>query len=152
MPSSGLIWQHGGNLPFWKNIHVWYHLFLFHQYIFFPTVKHWHVISEGWTLDNEKWNISCHISKPRRSQSSALAALQGELVNPEGTQEGKNTCHLAAIKLQPLPTVSPEETQDVKTQDTGYSRCLEFEPMIHSVSLDKWHKIPDSYDRFKSTW
>ena len=44
------------------------------------------------------------------------AAMQGELVSPEGTQEGKNTCHLAAIRLQPLPMVSP---QHVKTQDTG---------------------------------
>ena len=30
-----------------------------------------------------------------------------ELVSLEGTQEGKNTCHLAAIRLQPLPMVSP---------------------------------------------
>ena len=36
-----------------------------------------------------------------------------------GTQEGKDTCHLAASRLQPLPIMSPEETQDVKTQDTG---------------------------------
>ena len=35
--------------------------------------------------------------------------MDGELVISEGTQEGKNTCHLAAITLQPLPTVSPEE-------------------------------------------
>ena len=54
------------------------------------------------------------------SQSSAIAAtMDGELMSPEGTQEGKNTCHLAAIKLQPLPMVSPKETQDVKTQDTA---------------------------------
>ena len=33
------------------------------------------------------------------------------MVSPEGTQEGKNTCHLVAIR----PTVSPEEIQDVKT-------------------------------------
>ena len=53
------------------------------------------------------------------SQSSAIAALQREPVSPEETQKGKNTCHLAAIRLQPLPTVSHEETQDVKIQDTG---------------------------------
>ena len=41
--------------------------------------------------------------------------MNGELMSPEGTQEGKNACHLAAISLQPLPTVSPEETQDMKT-------------------------------------
>ena len=40
--------------------------------------------------------------------------MDGELVSPEGTQEGKNSCHLAAIRLQPIPTVSPEETQDLK--------------------------------------
>ena len=45
--------------------------------------------------------------------------LQASNVSPEGTQEGKNTCHLAAITLQPLPEVPPEETQDVKAQDTG---------------------------------
>ena len=53
------------------------------------------------------------------AQSSAIAALQIEQVSPEETQEGKNTCHLAAIRLQPLPVVSPEETQDVETRDTG---------------------------------
>ena len=47
----------------------------------------------------EKWNISCQISKQRISQSSAIAVTtEGELVSPEGTQEGKNTCHLAAIR------------------------------------------------------
>ena len=51
------------------------------------------------------------------SKSPLIAVIMdGELVSPEGTQEGKNTCHLAGIQLQPLPMVSP---QDVKTQDTG---------------------------------
>ena len=68
----------------------------------------------------EKWNISCHISKQRMSHSPSTAATtDGELVNPEGTQEGKNTCHLTAIRLQPLPTLNPEKTQDMKTEDTG---------------------------------
>ena len=50
------------------------------------------------------------------SQSPAIVAtMDGELVNPEGSQEGENTSHLAATRLQPLPTVSPEGTQDVKT-------------------------------------
>ena len=54
------------------------------------------------------------------SQSSAIAAtMDGELMSPEGTQEGKNTRHPAAFRLQPLPMVSPEETQHKKTQDTG---------------------------------
>ena len=53
-------------------------------------------------------------------QSLAIAATtDGELVSPVETQEGKNICHLAAIRLQPYSTVSPEETQDMKTQDTG---------------------------------
>ena len=51
--------------------------------------------------------------------------MDGELVNPEGTQVGKNTCHPAA-KLQAFPMVTPEETQDVKIQDTGprWARCI----------------------------
>ena len=54
------------------------------------------------------------------SQSSAIAATtNGELLNLEGTQEEKNICHLAVIRLQPLPIESPEKTQDVKAQDAG---------------------------------
>ena len=64
----------------------------------------------------EKWNISCHVSKQRMSQSSAIAAsMDGELVSPEN-----NTCHPAAVRLQPLLTVSPEGTQDLKTQDASW--------------------------------
>ena len=75
----------------------------------------------------EKWNISCPISILRMSQSSEIAATtDGEPVSPEGTQEGKNPCHLAANRLQPLPMVSPKEIQDVKIQDTGsrQQRCI----------------------------
>ena len=45
---------------------------------------------------------------------------------PGESQEGKNTCHPAAIKLQTFPMVTPEETQDVKIQDTGlrWVRCI----------------------------
>ena len=58
----------------------------------------------------EKWKISCHISKQRKSESSAIAATkEGKLVNPEGTQEEKNTCYLAATRLQALPKVNPEK-------------------------------------------
>ena len=49
------------------------------------------------------------------SQSQAIKAFQKELVSPEGTQEETNTFHLAAIRLQPLPTLSLEETQSVNT-------------------------------------
>ena len=92
----------------------------------------------------DKWNIACHSSKQRMSQSSAIAALLRELVSPEGTQEGKNTCHLAAIRLQPLPMVTPEETLDMKTQDTGprqlsaYQRNDFSEPRpLHSSHIRK---------------
>ena len=50
------------------------------------------------------------------SQSPVIVAtVDGELVSPYGSQEGENTCHPAATRLQPLPMVSPEGTQDVKT-------------------------------------
>ena len=40
----------------------------------------------------EKWNISCHINKQRMLQSLAVVAtVDGELVSPERTKEGKNT-------------------------------------------------------------
>ena len=45
------------------------------------------------------------------SQSSAIVATTGdEQVSPEGTQEGKNTCHLAAVRPQPLHMVRPENS------------------------------------------
>ena len=54
------------------------------------------------------------------SKSSAIAVTaDGELMTLEGTQERKNTCLLGAIRLQLLPMLSPEKTQDVKTLDTG---------------------------------
>ena len=69
---------------------------------------------------SEKWNISSHISKQRMSQPTAVTAtMDGELVNSEETQERKSTCHLAASRLQPLPMVSPEKIQDVKTHGSG---------------------------------
>ena len=46
------------------------------------------------------------------SQSSAITALQCELVSLERTQKEKNTCLLAAIRLQPLT-----EAQDVKSTE-----------------------------------
>ena len=62
---------------------------------------------------------------PKESEKSGALSTQGhqqpqppdgELVSPEGTQEGKDTCrHLAAIRLQPLPAVvSQQGTQQVK--------------------------------------
>ena len=52
------------------------------------------------------------------SESSVIAATTGdELVSLEGTQERKNNFSLAAIRLQPLTRMSPEEIQEVKTRD-----------------------------------
>ena len=48
----------------------------------------------------------------------AIVVLQQELLRPEGTKEGNNFCHLAAISLCPLPTVSLEKTRNLITQDT----------------------------------
>ena len=54
------------------------------------------------------------------SQSSATAdTTKGELVSPEGTQEGKDTGHLAAIKLQSLPVVSPKNSGCEEKNKTG---------------------------------
>ena len=54
------------------------------------------------------------------SQSPATAAtMDGELVNSEGTQEGKNTSHLVA-NTAATHYGEPEETKDVKkTQEIG---------------------------------
>ena len=54
----------------------------------------------------ENLNISCHTSHQQ---------IQHELVSLEETQE--NACHLAAITLQPLPVMKPEETGDMRIQD-----------------------------------
>ena len=63
---------------------------------------------------------SLSISKQRVSQSSAITNIMGhDLVSPEEIKEGKKTCHPAAIRLQQLPTVSPEEPQDMENQDSG---------------------------------
>ena len=45
-----------------------------------------------------------------------MAALN---VGPKEFEKEMNTCYLAAIRLQPFHRVSPEEDQDMKTQDTG---------------------------------
>ena len=61
--------------------------------------------------------ISVKKKKERMSQSSEIAVTtDGKLVSREETHEGKSICHLAVIRLHPLPTVSPEETQHVKIE------------------------------------
>lgn len=51
------------------------------------------------------------------SQLSMIATLHHELVSL-GKLRKEKVCHLAAIRLQSLPLVSPKETQDVEKQDT----------------------------------
>ena len=70
----------------------------------------------------EKWTVSCHISKQSMSQSSVISALQCQWALRElKKQTNKKKKHLPSSSrgLQPLPTVSPEETQNVKTKDAG---------------------------------
>jgi len=50
------------------------------------------------------------------NKDATVTTMDGEWVSSEGTQEGKNTCHLAAVRLQPLPAASLEETQGVKKE------------------------------------
>ena len=83
----------------------------------------------AWTLNHwtEEWSISCHISKQRMSRSSGTSATaNSELVSPDRTQERKEYLLSSSHSLQSLPTVSPEETWDVKIQDTGpgQGRCV----------------------------
>ena len=68
-------------------------------------------------LRNIDSSISCHINKDV-TVTSSCSHCEGELVSPEGTQEGKNTRYLATIRLYPLLAVSPEELWMSK-QDTG---------------------------------
>ena len=48
------------------------------------------------------------------NKDATVTTMDGEWVSSEGTQEGKNTCHLAAVRLQLLPAANLEETQGVK--------------------------------------
>ena len=65
------------------------------------------------TLPAISANKGCH-------SHQQLQPSSGELVSPEGTQEGNkeylpSSSHQTAV----TPHGEPEETQDVKTQDTG---------------------------------
>ena len=62
--------------------------------------------------------LAISVNKGCHNHQQLQPPSEGELVRTEGAQEGMNTCHLAAIKLQPLPIMNPEEAQDVK--NTGY--------------------------------
>ena len=66
---------------------------------------------------SEKWDISCHLSKQGFHSHQWLSCVSWWALRK--LRKEKNTCHLAAIRLQLHPKVSPEETQDVETQDTA---------------------------------
>ena len=51
---------------------------------------------------------------------SVAAITEGELVSPEGTREGKNTCRPSAVRLQLPSMVSLEDAQEVDTQDSDF--------------------------------
>ena len=53
------------------------------------------------------------------SQSSAVTALQLELVSPEKTQEREEYLLSGSHHITPLPPVSPEDTRDVNTGEPG---------------------------------
>ena len=70
------------------------------------------------------------------SLSSAIPALQDELVSPKGTQE-KNTCDTTAVRLQLLLNMSPKGAQEVK--NTGKR------PQIDEVTYQRKDFVsPDS--------
>ena len=60
-----------------------------------------------------------------------IATTKGELVSSDETQEGKNTYHLGAFGP---PMVSPEETQDVKTQNV-LGECEHIKGMIQEATV-----------------
>ena len=81
------------------------------------------------------------LNKGCQSKSSVIAATEdGELMSLEETQEKKNICHLAAIRLQPLPMLSPKETQDV--EDTGYWPQIGEVPIKGMISVSPDLHLP----------
>ena len=58
-------------------------------------------------MDREAWHAVFMGSQRVDTRLSHVHFTQCEPVSPEEIQEGKNTCRLAAIKLQPLPIHEP---------------------------------------------
>ena len=59
---------------------------------------------------------------------SAIATLQYEPVRPQELRKEKNICSLAAIRLQTLPKLSPEERKlRMWNQDSGPDRWCAYE-------------------------
>ena len=67
---------------------------------------------------NEHWNTSCYINKEGCHSHQWLQFSSVSWWAIRTPRKGKNTCHLVAIRLQPLPVERPKEARDVKS--TGY--------------------------------
>ena len=74
----------------------------------------------GWGTHVYLWRIHLDIWQNQYNIVKFKNKIKKKKKRVPLTEEGKNTLHLVAIRLQPLLTLSPEEAQDVKTQDTGY--------------------------------
>ena len=102
------VWEMEYFLPYWKtkDVTVW------EMEYFLPYWK---------TKDVTVWEMEYFLPYWRTKDATVIstAALQHEAVSPERAQEGKNTHHIADIGLQPLPKVSPEETQDARLPHTA---------------------------------
>ena len=109
---------------------------LHHLPEFCPICVHW--------VSNEKWSISCHISK---QGCHHYQRLQPSNVSWWALRELKkeNTCCLTATRLQPLSTVSPEERKfrvwkyRILTPDSwgSYERNDFSEPRLLHPSIHK---------------
>ena len=66
----------------------------------------------------EKGNISCYISKQECHSHQWFWPSKYEFLSSKGTQEGEEFCYLTAIRLQPLPMVSPRDFRMWKQRRT----------------------------------
>ena len=98
-----------------KNTGVGCHFFLQCVKVKVKSLSHVWLLATPWTV--------AHQAPPTKGLQPLPTLSWWALT---GTQEGRNTCHLVAMWLHPLPVASPEETRGVKIQDTGsrYLRCL----------------------------
>ncbi|XP_043294279.1 atrial natriuretic peptide-converting enzyme isoform X3 [Cervus canadensis] len=71
------------------------------------------------------WTMDASLPADHNHRNTVIAvATHGELVSPEGTQEGANTCHLATLRRWPLHTVSPEVPQNVEHRTPTPGACM----------------------------
>ncbi|XP_043726919.1 atrial natriuretic peptide-converting enzyme isoform X3 [Cervus elaphus] len=71
------------------------------------------------------WTMDASLPADHNHRNTVIAvATHGELVSPEGTQEGANTCHLATLRRWPLRTVSPEVPQNVEHRTPTPGACM----------------------------